>query len=178
MEENFNNFEEQVQTETSNYTNPYASTGSQFTAPAPKSNLIAGLVGAFLGSLIGGILWVIIYKLGFIAGLAGAVAAICAMKGYEMLGKVLDKKGVICSIIIVLITIFLANKIAWSWEIYDVYTKDFGFEMSFFDAFINADEIISLSDLTFDYYKDLLIGYALTAVACFGNIVEAFKGAK
>lgn len=168
MEENFNN----------GFNNPYTNYESQPVAPAPKSNLIAGLVGAFLGSLIGGVLWVIIYKLGFIAGLAGAVAMICAMKGYEMLGKTLDKKGVIACIIIVVITIFLANKLAWAWEIYDVYTKDFGAEMTFFDAFINADEIISYSELTFDYYKDLLIGYALTAWAAFGNVVEAFKGAK
>ena len=31
----------------------------------------AGLVGAFLGALIGGALWVLIFKLGYIAGIAG-----------------------------------------------------------------------------------------------------------
>ena len=58
-----------------------------------KSRLVPGLVGAFLGSLIGCALWVVIYRLGYIAGIAGAVTAICAMKGCEMLGGHLDRKG-------------------------------------------------------------------------------------
>lgn len=181
MQEEFNNVEEQVQddptlNESNDYANPYA-TEPQTIVPTPKSNLAAGLVGAFLGSLIGAVLWVLIYKLGFIAGLAGAVTAVCALKGYELLGKVLDKKGVICCVIIVVITIFLANKIAWSWEIYEVYTSDFNYEITFFDAFISADEIIEYSELTLDYYKDLLIGYALTIWASYKNIIAAFKGA-
>ena len=138
-----------------------------------KSNLIAGLVGAFLGSLIGCVLWVLIYKLGFIAGLAGAVTAICAMKGYEMFGKTLDKKGVICSILIVIIAIFLANKLAWSWEIYDVFKADY--DISFFDAFLASDAVIAESDLVSDYYIDLLVGYALTIWASYKNVISAFK---
>ena len=55
------------------------------------------MIGAFLGALLGCVLWIIIYRLGYIAGIAGAVIGICAMKGYEMLGKHLDKKGVIGS---------------------------------------------------------------------------------
>lgn len=182
MQEEFNNVNEQtqeepIQPEVNTYENPYA-TDTQTFVPAPKSNLIAGLVGAFLGSLIGAVLWVIIYNFGFIAGIAGAVTAVCALKGYELLGKSLDKKGVICSIIIVIITIFLANKFAWSWEIFDVYTNEFGYEMTFFDAFLSADEIIAYSELTGDYYKDLIIGYGLTALASYKDIINAFKGAR
>lgn len=77
-----------------------------------KSSLVAGLVGAFLGSLIGAVLWILIYKLGYIAGIAGAVTSICAMKGYAILGGHLDKKGVLGSVIIMFIAIFFANKFA------------------------------------------------------------------
>lgn len=137
-----------------------------------KSNLIPGLVGALLGSLIGCVLWVIIYRFGYIAGIAGAVTAICAMKGYEKFGNVLDKKGVICSVIITVIMIFLANKIAWAWEAYSVY-GDYGY--SFSDCFRSLGEIIKASDLTGNYYIDLVIGYGLTLLASYKNFINAFK---
>lgn len=180
MSEEFNNYDEQNQEEVQDN---YYNYGQTYPEPQPvvekvSSNFIPGLVGAFLGSLIGAVLWVIIYKAGFIAGIAGAVTAVCAMKGYEMLGKSLDIKGVIGSIIIVIITIFLANKIAWSWDIYEVYTQQFGYEMSFFDAFASADEIIEFSELTSEYYTDLIIGYVLTVLSCYKNFIAAFKSAK
>jgi len=137
-----------------------------------KSNLVGGLVGAFLGSLIGCALWVLIYRLGYIAGIAGAVTGICAMKGYEILGKRLDKKGVIGSVIIMFIMIFFANKLSWSWEIYDVYKAD---GITFWEAFQSSDDIIAFSDLTATYYKDLAIGYVLTILCSYKNIINAFK---
>lgn len=182
MSDEFKNYETEdsiEETQNNDYGYDY------YNQPTPEpvvekvsSNLIPGLVGAFLGSLIGAVLWVIIYKVGFIAGIAGAVTAVCAMKGYEMFGKSLDIKGVLSSLAIVVVTIFLANKIAWSWEIYEVYTQQFGYEMSFFDAFASADEIIEFSELTGDYYKDLIIGYGLTVLSCYKNFIAAFKAAK
>lgn len=137
-----------------------------------KSNFPAGLVGAFLGSLIGCILWVLIYKLGYIAGIAGAVTGICAMKGYELLGKRLDKKGVIGSVIVMIIMIYFANKFAWSWDAYSVF-KEYG--ATFSECFRSIGDIIAESDLTGSYITDLLIGYALTALASFGTIKNALK---
>lgn len=137
-----------------------------------KSNLLGGLVGALLGSLIGCVLWVVIYNLGYIAGIAGAVTGICAMKGYEMLGGSLDKKGVIGSVVIMIIMIFFANKTAWAWDAYSVY-KDYG--ITFFECFRGIGELITESDLTAVYYGNLAAGYLLTALASFGTIKSALK---
>lgn len=137
-----------------------------------KSNLVAGLVGAFLGALIGCALWILIYKLGYIVGLAGAVTSICALKGYEMFGKHLDKKGVICSILIIVIMIFFANKFAWAWEAYDA-LSEYGYRFS--DCFRGLSEILKASELTGSYYADLGIGYLLTLLASYKNIINAFK---
>lgn len=145
---------------------------TQSAIKAQKSNLIPGIVGAMLGALIGCALWMLIYKLGYIAGIAGAVTGICAMKGYEMFGKHLDKKGVIASVIVMFVMIFFANKLSWSWEIYDVYKVD---GVTFFEAFQAADEVIAYSDLTSSYYMDLVIGYVLTLLATYKNIINAFK---
>ena len=150
---------------------------AQAATKAKKGNFLTGIVGALLGAAIGCVAWVLIYKAGFIAGIAGLIMAVCAMKGYELLGGHLDRKGVIASIVILIAGVYLSNKIAWSWEFYDVF-KDYG--LTFFDAFRNLGilmEELSLAsgeDLMVGYAKDLLIGYGLTALATITNIINAF----
>ena len=137
-----------------------------------KSKLVPGLVGALLGSLIGCVLWVLIYRLGYIAGIAGAVTAICAMKGFELLGGHLDRKGVIGSVIIMLVMIFLANKVAWAWEVYAAW-GDYGW--SFSECFRYLNQILTEYDLMGAYVGDLVIGYILTILCSIRSIIQAFK---
>ena len=137
-----------------------------------KSNLVPGLVGAFLGSLIGCALWVLIGKLGYIAGIAGAVTGICAMKGYEMLGKHLDRKGVVGSVIIMVVMIYFANKISWAWEVYAALAD---YDWTFSECFRELGFILETSDLMGSYYLDLVIGYILTAACSLRPIISAFK---
>lgn len=144
------------------------------TVVAQKSLLVPGLIGALLGALLGCVLWVIIYKLGYIAGIAGAVIGLCAMKGYEIFGKVLDKKGVIGSVIIMVLAIYLANKFAWSLEAYEAFVELGEVEVSFFDVFRNIGSIISELDLSASYFGDLAIGYFLTVLSSYRQIANAF----
>lgn len=137
-----------------------------------KSSLIPGLVGAFLGSLIGALMWIGIYKLGYIAGIAGAVTVICALKGYEKFGGALDVKGVLVSVIISVAMIYFANNIAWAWEAYDA-LKDYGYTFS--DAYRGLGDILEETDLTRSYYGDLAIGYFLTLICSIGTIISAFR---
>ena len=58
-----------------------------------RENVPAGIVGAFLGSLIGVACAVLIGQLGYVASVSGLVMAVCALKGYELLGGSLTKKG-------------------------------------------------------------------------------------
>lgn len=145
---------------------------NQEAITSQKSNLLSGLVGAFLGSLIGCVLWVIIYRFGYIAGISGLVTGICAMKGYELLGGNLDKKGVFGSVIVMAISIYFANRISWTWEAYDA-LKDYGYLFS--DAYRYLYGILTDSELLTEYFMDLIIGYVLTAIACSRNILNALK---
>lgn len=145
---------------------------NQQEVQSKKSSLVAGLVGAFLGSLIGCVLWILIYKLGYIAGVAGAVTAICAMKGYAILGGHLDKKGVIGSVIIMLIMIFFANKISWSWDAYSA-LKDYGW--NFTEVYQELGYILDETDLVGSYYGELAIGYILTIACSAKSIINAFR---
>ena len=137
-----------------------------------KSSLIPGLVGAFLGALIGAVLWIGIYKLGYIAGIAGAVTVICAMKGYEKFGGAMDVKGVLISVIISVVMIYFANNIAWAWEAYDA-LESYGFTFS--DAYRGLQDILVETELTSSYYGDLAIGYFLTLICSIGTIISAFR---
>ena len=71
----------------------------------------------------------LIYRLGYIAGIAGAVTAICALRGYELLGGHLDRKGVIISTVMMMVMIFFANRLSWTWDAYDA-LNDEGYTFS------------------------------------------------
>lgn len=179
MSDEFKNYETEdsiEETQNNDYGYDYYQPTPEPVAEKVSSNLIPGLVGAFLGSLIGVVLWIIIYKLGFIAGIAGAITAVCAMKGYEMLGKALDKKGVICCILVAIIAIFLANRICWAWMILDEFVAQ-GYELTFFDVFPHTEETLTSEGLGY-YFKDLAIGYVLTVLSSYKNIISAFKSTK
>ncbi len=146
--------------------------GNQKAVRAKKSNFIGGFVGALLGALLGSVVWIIIHRLGYLAGIAGLVMVVCAMKGYSMLGGQLDRKGVICSVLISLIMVYFANKIAWTWEAYSE-LKDYGY--SFFEIFRGLISMLKEVDVLGDYIKDLGVGYLLTAVASFFYIRNALR---
>lgn len=79
-----------------------------------QENVIAGIVGAFLGSLIGVVCTVVIGQLGYVASVSGLVMAVCALKGYEMLGGTLSKKGAVISGLLILVMTYLAHQMDWA----------------------------------------------------------------
>ncbi len=139
---------------------------------ANKSNWAPGLVGAVLGALVGVLLWVVIYYLGYIAGLAGFVMAVLALKGYEKFGGCLDVKGVIICVLVMIGMVFLANKLSWS---FDAYLALKEYDWGFFECFQQLDYILGELDLKGSYYGDLVVGFLLTAVGGLGTIIAAFK---
>lgn len=151
---------------------------SRYGTPEMKepSNPITGIVGAVIGSLLGVALWIIIYHLGYIASLAGLAIIICAFKGYEILGRSLDKKGVIITSVIALVMVFVANHMAWTVECY-LEIKDY-FEVSFNETLKWMPDLIKEADAVKEYISDLGFGYLLTLIGGVSTIVSKFKQAK
>jgi len=141
-----------------------------------KSRVIPGLAGAFIGSLLGVALWVGIYELGYIAGIAGALIVVASMKGYELLGKCLDRKGVIICAILSLVMVYFANRLSWSVEGYRAFVQE-GFDVSFFDIYRGLDSLIEELEVTTEYYMDLAVGYVLFLIAGVSDVIRAFKNA-
>lgn len=151
---------------------------SRYGTPEMKepSNPITGIIGALVGSLLGVALWIIIFHLGYIASLAGLAIIICALKGYEILGRSLDKKGVIITSIIALVMVFVANHMAWTVECY-LEIKDY-FEVSFNETLKWMPDLIKESDAVKEYISDLGFGYLLTLIGGVSTIINKFKQAK
>ena len=81
---------------------------------AKKENVVGGVVGALLGSLIGAAAIILISRLGFVAAVSGLIMGVCTLKGYEMLGGKLTKKGVVISVIIMLLMVYVADRFDWA----------------------------------------------------------------
>lgn len=114
-----------------------------------KENVLLGIVGAFLGALIGGAVALFIARLGYVAMAAGIVLGICTIKGYELLGKKLTKKGVVISSILMLVTVFLVNQINLAMEVIAHLGLEFG------QAFQVVNHIIFIGEIPDNYFFNL-----------------------
>lgn len=128
-----------------------------------KSNYALGTLGSFLGSLIGLVGWVVLFSNNLFAWIAGLVIIIFSYKGYETLGKRLDKKGFIISSCIIAVMIFLSNHVAWAWSILDA-AKLEGYSIS---EILLLWKILNHTQGTVHYAMDLVIGYILSFVLGF-----------
>lgn len=142
----------------------------------PPENVLAGVVGSFLFSLIGALLWFAVYQIGIIAAICGLVTVICAINGYRIFARKLSMKGIVISIVISVLMIFLAEYTCVAYEIYKAYSEVYS-SVSFFAAFRSVFDFMTLSgEITGAVIRDLVIGYALGAVGSFAyirNIVQA-----
>ena len=136
-------------------------------------NVIAGIIGALLGAVLGGASIVLLGQLGYVASVSGLILAICTLKGYELLGGCLSTKGIVVSILLVLVTPYIADRINWTIEIMKVFNQ-----VSFADAFGAVPEIIELSEAQGEYIKDLLMLYGFAALGAVSTLVQAFKNRK
>lgn len=138
-----------------------------------KENLLAGLVGAFIGALIGGACIILISQLGYIASVSGLVLAICTLKGYELLSGKLSGKGIVISIVLMLVTPYLADRIDWAILITQEWAE---FGVTFAEAFAVFPEL--LKDGTVEmgaYIKNLLMIYGFALIGAFSVVRNSLK---
>lgn len=142
---------------------------SKETLQSKKSNFLGGMAGAFLGSLIGIILWCSIFdEYKFIFGLV-----ICwgAFKGYELLGGRMDRRGVIISVAFTVVSVFLANRISW------IYEMGYMFELSGYglvDSFLYLEPLlVEMGELEF-YLRDLVVAYAVLVIMKYEEVIKKY----
>lgn len=134
-----------------------------------QENLSLGILGALLGGILGGAAIVLIGQLGWVSALSGVALAFCTLKGYELLGKQLSKRGMIICIVVMLAVPYLADRITWTLAIVEELQFQFG------DAFRYVHELIEEFELQADYWKNLGLIYLFTALGAYGIVKQAVK---
>lgn len=135
-----------------------------------QENVSLGILGALLGGILGGAAIVLIGQLGWISALSGVALAFCTLKGYELLGKQLSKRGMIICLVVMLAVPYLADRITWTLAIVEELQFRFG------DAFLYIHELIEEFELQADYWKNLGLIYLFTVLGAYGIVKQAAKG--
>lgn len=149
------------------------------TAISQPANPVMGILGAIIFSLIGCAVWILIGKLGYISYLGGIAMAFSTIFGYHLFGKKFDTLGLIISIVIVLIMVFVSNMFIYTWQIVsepgiDEALSLLGYE-GFFSVFLGLFDLMKQVDLltglegmdsmTGSFISDLVIGYIISGIA-------------
>lgn len=140
--------------------------------PAPRENVVTGIVGALIGAAIGGAVIILLGRLGYVASISGWILAVCTMKGYQLLGKGFSMKSAIICLILIIVTPYLADRLDWA-----LYVKDaWGDEVTLGEAFAIVPELIGLdASLKAEYIKGLVMIYIFAALGAFSTIKSLFS---
>ena len=137
-----------------------------------KENVLLGAAGALLGALIGGAVALFIARLGYVAMAAGIVLGICTIKGYEILGRKLSRKGILISAVLMVITVFLVNQIDLAMEV----VAQLGIEFAY--AFRVVNELIFSGDFPDNYFYNLSMLAVFTLVGAGVSVSSVWSSHK
>lgn len=135
-----------------------------------KENVFLGFIGAFVGSLIGAVCIVLLGQFGYIASICGVVMGICALKGYTLLGKRMSVKGLVISVVLMIIMVYLSNMVSYGLAVAEVYEVDKITGISAVHMLLGEGAIESGY-----YFKDLLMLYIFTALGAVPTIKDYLK---
>ena len=136
-------------------------------------NVAAGAVGALGGALLGAIVVVIFGRLGYVTALSGLIAAVCSLKGYELLAKKMSVKGAIISCVAMLIMIYLGHRADWAIEAAQYFQVDFFKAFRAIPALIQED-VIEIGQ----YLKGLVMVILFALLGAVPTVINSVKGQK
>ncbi len=138
-----------------------------------KENVIGGIVGGLLGSLLGVLSIIIFSQLGYVAALSGVIMAICTLKGYEMLGGKLSKKGIAISVVLMIVMTLFGDRLDWAIIISQELEVDLATAFRIFPELIH-EEIIEMGD----YIANLVMQYLFVVLGAVPTIMNTLKNKK
>lgn len=135
-----------------------------------KENLVGGIVGALIGSLIGAGSIVLLSQLGYVAALSGVIMAVCALKGYEMLGGKLSKKGILITVVIMIIMTYVGDRVDWAIAVARELEIDifYGYRLI---PYLVSEDAIDISS----YIANLVLVYAFLLLGAIPTIRSAIR---
>lgn len=142
-------------------------TNSVNSIQTKKDIFILGLIGAVFGALLGSVLWIVLDQVGFIAGIAGYAIVFCSVKGYDLFGRTISRKGIVISILVSLLTILFADCFSLGISIYREFSTTYS--LTFLDALMSVPYFLTEEEVLKSILINLGIGYlfAIWASASF-----------
>ena len=92
------------------------------------AEMALAILGAVVGALPGMLLWILIGRAGIVAALCGTLLAAGTAAGYTFMSKdksVAQKYGFLVCIIVIIIAVFISEKIVWCWIMSDEFHRTF-----------------------------------------------------
>jgi len=137
-------------------------------------NVVTGVVGALLGAAIGGGCVILLSQLGYVAALSGLLLAVCTLKGYELLGGRMSKKGIAVCLVLMLVTPYIADRLDWA----IVLMKEVP-ELTLGEAFAIIPELIEEDIIEkSSYVTNLLMIYGFAILGAFSTVRGLFRKEK
>lgn len=135
-------------------------------------NVLTGVVGAIIGALLGAGAIILLSQIGVVASLSGLVLAVCTLKGYELLGGKLSKRGIFICCLLMAVTPYIADRMDWA----IVICREFASEgVTFGVAFAAVHDVIAEADMVGQYLWNLLLIYLFVVMGAFGTLKGLFK---
>lgn len=149
----------------------------QPAAPAAaqkKENILTGIVGALIGAAIGGASIILLSQLGYVAGLSGLLLAVCTLKGYELLGGKLGTTGIIVSIVLMLVTPYIADRMDWAIVVMNQWGG-----YTFGEAFALIPDLLKYEYIEMgDYLASLGMVYLFVVIGAISTVITTLKQLK
>lgn len=146
------------------------------TKTQKRENVVGGVVGALLGSLLGVVCIVLMSQLGYVAALSGVIMAIGVLKGYELLGGKLTKKGIVICIVVMLLMTYIGDRVDWALQLYrDGGGADAGFNV--FECYRAVPQVIAAEKdaLLRTYLLNLVLLYVFLLLGAVPTIHSKIK---
>lgn len=150
--------------------------GQQGGEKTRRENVLLGIIGAVAGAVIGSVLWILIGQFGFIAGIAGYAIVLGSVKGYELLGKKVSRKGIVICVIISIFTIAFAECFSLGITIYREFSKEYA--ITVIDALKSVPQFLTVPDVRGEVAKSLVVGYGFAIWANFSFVKKLWKQIK
>ena len=141
----------------------------EMMSPEIREHVVAGTLGALVGALIGVAAILLLGRIGLVASIAGAAMAVCSLRGYEMLGKMLSKRGVIICSVIMFFMVIVAEYLDWTISLYKELNDIYG-EVDFAAVLIVLPQLLSESGLVGKFFFGLAVLYVFTALGAVPKI--------
>lgn len=131
-----------------------------------NENKILGTIGALVGAVISMGVYLLLGRLGVIAAIAGFVALICIFGGYYFLAKDISKVGIIICVVILILTVYVSNKLDWAISLSKAFEElgDTENKFSVSYCYKNMSTLLALADAKGKYVLNLVLSYVFTVV--------------